>query len=201
MGLRMLIQELRKVSPFSPDIPPNEDPQQNYREEEDIRMNRIYIAGKSYLLPQGSRGQLNPVDNTNIQDMVEPNEAASSTAPALAADEESDSCLAKAFSFVFSHMLHRESLEVAILTIAHGGDNIAIYLPLFATADAVTISATLVTFYGMLTIWLVTTYSCVGGKKIAHVLSTNGRLVVPFLIIGVGLYILSNSILFHPHGG
>jgi cadmium resistance transport/sequestration family protein len=82
---------------------------------------------------------------------------------------------------------------VAGVTFANGADNIGVYTPLFASSDATGLTLTLLTFYVLLAIW------CFLGRVIAlhpvvgRVLSRYGHIVVPFVFVGLGIYILVES--------
>lgn len=55
---------------------------------------------------------------------------------------------------------HVESfLTVAAITFANGGDNIAIYTPLFASSSWATLTITLITFSVMMALWCVAGYA------------------------------------------
>lgn len=111
-------------------------------------------------------------------------------------DPPPPSVLADLFAASFGRCLHPQVLEVALLTIANGGDNISIYLPLFTTADSVTIVVTLITFYVFLSLWLFMTFTLLKAKRISVVLKKYGRYVVPPLLLGLGLYIISGTVIF-----
>jgi len=77
------------------------------------------------------------------------------------------------FSFVFSspssyyyhyHYCHHKttipvvvvlsSIQLCVVTVANGSDNLSVYVPLFSTARGVEVVIILVVFYSMLLIWL-----------------------------------------------
>lgn len=49
-------------------------------------------------------------------------------------------------------------LTVAAVTFANGGDNIGIYVPLFASGDATSLLVIFITFVGMIAVWCVAGY-------------------------------------------
>jgi cadmium resistance transport/sequestration family protein len=84
-------------------------------------------------------------------------------------------------------------LGVASITFANGGDNIAIYTPVFRTMSGAQAAATIVVFLVMVAIWcgigrLIGTHHAVveGLEKVEGWL-------VPAVFIGLGLYILIDS--------
>jgi cadmium resistance protein CadD (predicted permease) len=91
-----------------------------------------------------------------------------------------------------------------LTTIGNGGDNLAIWVPLFASAAAssggsgVGVAVTVAVFYVGAAAWLVGAWCTVacGGRWLAAGLSRWGGVVVPLLLVGLGLYILSGSVVF-----
>jgi cadmium resistance protein CadD (predicted permease) len=102
------------------------------------------------------------------------------------------SALAKALAVI----LAPGTLKVCTITVANGADNIGVYLPLFAGASAGTVVGTVVIFYILLAVWIFSSYLMLRAKFIAEVLSKYGEYAVPPLLIGLGLYILKDSVLF-----
>ncbi|WP_455711727.1 cadmium resistance transporter [Streptomyces avermitilis] len=81
-------------------------------------------------------------------------------------------------------------LEVAAVTFANGGDNIGVYVPVFATAGVGGMSVYAVVFLVLVAIW------CCAGKffatrpLIAKALSRWGHILLPLVLITIGLLIL-----------
>jgi len=86
-----------------------------------------------------------------------------------------------------------QTYHVAAVTFANGGDNIGIYIPLFASSNAVTLSITLATFLVMITIWCYAAKIISSHPAIAKFLTQYSNAIVPFVLIGLGLYILYES--------
>jgi len=87
--------------------------------------------------------------------------------------------------------------EVALITVANGGDNIGVYIPLFASSSGAVIVTTLVIFYLMLVVWLIVSYNLVRCPLVADTISRFGEYIVPFVLMGLGLYILWNTVVFN----
>ncbi len=119
-------------------------------------------------------------------------------APPTADEAQKESRLATLFARCFGPCLAPAVFEVAVITIANGGDNIGVYLPLFATGSAAVVVTTLVIFYVMLAAWCGAAFAMVRCPFVADGLSEYGEYVVPFLLVGLGLYILWDSVLFQP---
>ncbi|WP_286151336.1 MULTISPECIES: cadmium resistance transporter [unclassified Mycobacterium] len=88
--------------------------------------------------------------------------------------------------------------QVAAVTFANGGDNIGVYVPIFAVAATATISMFTAVFLIGVAIW------CAGGKYvashplIANVLSRWGHIVLPVALISIGVTILITGGAFGP---
>ncbi|MBG1245271.1 cadmium resistance transporter [Nostoc sp. NZL] len=92
-------------------------------------------------------------------------------------------------SFILS-ILHPQTYKVVAVTIANGGDNISIYIPLFAGHDLTSLGVILSIFFIMVGVWCAIAYFLSRQPTIADVLSRYGKAVVPFVLIGLGLFIM-----------
>ncbi|MER6248963.1 cadmium resistance transporter [Streptomyces griseorubiginosus] len=78
-------------------------------------------------------------------------------------------------------------LEVAAVTFANGGDNIGVYVPVFATARVGSMSVYAIVFLILVAVW------CFGGRFfatrpiIAKALSRWGHILLPLVLIAFGL--------------
>jgi cadmium resistance protein CadD (predicted permease) len=84
-------------------------------------------------------------------------------------------------------------LSVASVTIANGGDNFAVYVPLFARGSA---AATLVTcgvFAVLVAIWCAAARWLVNHRRLGTLVSDWGYRSLPFVLLGLGTYILLRS--------
>ena len=89
-----------------------------------------------------------------------------------------------------SSVLSPQSYKVAAVTVANGGDNIGIYIPLFAGSNLVRLGVILGVFFFMVGVWCAIAYRLTRQPTIARVLSRYGHAIVPFVLIALGLYIL-----------
>lgn len=92
-------------------------------------------------------------------------------------------------SFLLS-VLSPQTYQVAAVTIANGGDNISIYIPLFAGSNFIGLSTILGTFFVMVGIWCGMAYLLTRQPTIARVLTRYGKPLVPFVLIALGLFIM-----------
>lgn len=93
------------------------------------------------------------------------------------------------FAFILS-VLHPQTYKVAAVTLANGGDNISIYFPLFAGHNLASLGVILSVFFCMVGVWCYIAYLLTRQPTIANVLSRYGKAVVPFVLIGLGLFIM-----------
>ncbi|BAY14867.1 cadmium resistance transporter [Nostoc sp. HK-01] len=87
-------------------------------------------------------------------------------------------------------ILHPQTYKVAAVTIANGGDNISIYIPLFAGQNVASLGVILTVFFLMVGVWCTVAYWLSQHTTIAYFLSRYGKIIVPFILIGLGLFIM-----------
>ncbi len=83
-----------------------------------------------------------------------------------------------------------QTYKVAAVTFANGGDNIGIYVPLFASSNLAELAVICLTFLVLIGVWCYVAYRLTRHKAIAHILTKYGERIVPFVLIGLGIYIL-----------
>ncbi|TAF07215.1 MAG: transporter [Nostocales cyanobacterium] len=105
------------------------------------------------------------------------------------ADFEKSSHPNPIFSFLLT-ILHPNTYKVAAVTVANGGDNISIYIPLFAGQTLGGLGIILAVFLGMVGVWCGIAYLLSRQAAIGYILSRYGKAVVPFVLIGLGLFIM-----------
>jgi len=81
-------------------------------------------------------------------------------------------------------------LEVAAVTLANGGDNIGVYVPAFAAADASGMTVYVVVFLIGVAIWCAAGHFVATRPLIAKALSRWGHILMPVVLIGIGALIL-----------
>lgn len=86
---------------------------------------------------------------------------------------------------------------VAAVTISNGGDNIGVYTPLFAKYNSVSqITALATIFMAMTAVWCIAAYYLVNHPLVASKIRRTGHVILPFVLIGLGIYILTESFVF-----
>jgi cadmium resistance transport/sequestration family protein len=98
-----------------------------------------------------------------------------------------------------SNYLSPQASGVAAMTFANGGDNIGIYVPLFAACSWEKLLIILAVFFTLVGVWCYTAYRLANlpvlGKKLTHY----GSYLVPFVLMALGVSImLENETLEDP---
>ena len=88
---------------------------------------------------------------------------------------------------------HGNVASVALVTIANGGDNIGVYMPLFAVHSGGQIVIIAVVFAAMTALCCVVARWMVGHRKFGTPLRRYGHIVAPVILIGLGLLIIYNA--------
>lgn len=86
-----------------------------------------------------------------------------------------------------------QAFSVAGVTLANGGDNLGVYIPLFAATPAA-IYVYIAVFAVMTLVWCAFGYLLVNNPLIGHRIRRYGDILLPIVLIGLGLYILSGAI-------
>jgi cadmium resistance protein CadD (predicted permease) len=79
---------------------------------------------------------------------------------------------------------------VAGVTFANGGDNIGVYVPVFATAGTGGISVYVIVFLVLVAVWVAAGRYFATRPVIAKALSRWGHILLPIVLIGIGVLIL-----------
>ena len=82
------------------------------------------------------------------------------------------------------------ALSVALLTVANGGDNLGVYLPLFAGYTLAQSLLTVVIFGALTGLWCLLAQGLISLPGLGETLRRRGSVLVPWVLILLGLYIL-----------
>jgi len=82
-----------------------------------------------------------------------------------------------------------EILAIAGVTIANGGDNLGVYIPLFAS-DPHRIPFFAAAFAVLTAVWCALAYWLVHHPTLGAAIRRHGQRALPFVLIGLGVYIL-----------
>lgn len=92
--------------------------------------------------------------------------------------------------------------SVAALTVANGSDNIGIYVPLFASSSVTSLIVIVSVFLILVGVWcafsrserFAIAYGLTSVPTIATILTSQGSTFVPCVLIGLGIFIVKESI-------
>jgi cadmium resistance transport/sequestration family protein len=94
---------------------------------------------------------------------------------------------------IITNFLSPQTYSVAAVTVANGSDNISVYVPLFASSNLESFVVTIGIFFLLLAVWCYAAYKLTNYKIIASVLTRYGNNIVPFVLIGLGTFIVLKS--------
>jgi len=94
---------------------------------------------------------------------------------------------------LLSSVFSPQTCSVAAVTFANGGDNVGIYMPLFASSNWQSLWVILGVFFLMVGVWCYVAYQLTKVPAIAETLTRYGNSLVPFILIGLGSLILVDS--------
>jgi cadmium resistance transport/sequestration family protein len=94
---------------------------------------------------------------------------------------------------VLASILSPQTYKIATITFANGGDNIGIYVPLFASSNLTSLGVILTVFSIMIGIWCYIAYQLTRHPAIANILNRRGHQIIPFVLIALGIFILIDS--------
>lgn len=87
----------------------------------------------------------------------------------------------------------RQAAAVAGVTLANGGDNVGVYVPLFAARPPAQTALLLVVFAAMLVVWSFAGYYLARRSALAGRLRRVSGAVMPWVLIGLGVAIVAEA--------
>lgn len=90
--------------------------------------------------------------------------------------------------------LSPQTYTVAAITIANGSDNIGVYVPLFASSELETLLIIVGVFLTMVAAWCYAAYKLTRLPALVHLLTGYGSSLVPCMLIGLGVFIVKESL-------
>jgi cadmium resistance protein CadD (predicted permease) len=82
-------------------------------------------------------------------------------------------------------------LTIALVTFSNGGDNIGVYVPLFATRGREEVVFLIALFAVMVALWCAMSYLLVKRTVLGRPVRRFGHILLPFVLIALGLSILA----------
>ena len=86
-----------------------------------------------------------------------------------------------------------QAYAVAAVTFANGGDNIGVYVPLFANSNLGSLAIIVGIFFLLVGVWCYAAYKLTQQGAIADVLTHYINYIVPVVLIGIGAFIVLES--------
>jgi cadmium resistance protein CadD (predicted permease) len=80
-----------------------------------------------------------------------------------------------------------------MMTIGNGGDNLSVYIPLFAQSHGASILFLFVLFLLLVAVWCLIGYGLTRLPGVETILGRISFAAFPFLLIGLGLFIVWNA--------
>jgi len=77
--------------------------------------------------------------------------------------------------------------------MSNGGDNIGIYIPLFASSDLLSFALIVGIFYLLVGVWCLVAYFLTRHSGVAKILTHYGHILTPWVLIALGIFILIES--------
>jgi len=108
-------------------------------------------------------------------------------------DSEEEATVEPSGNSPLSSLLSPQTYGVAAVTFANGGDNVGIYMPLFANCAWDSLLVILSVFFGLVGALCYAAYQLTQVPAIAESLTRYGSYVVPFVLIALGMTILVES--------
>ncbi len=105
-------------------------------------------------------------------------------------DSSSSSLFSSRLDRIFARLFNPRVSTIAVLTIGNGSDNLSVYIPLFAHSTPIQVGIYLILFLLLIGVWCILGYTISHLPGIAQVLERIGSFILPFLMIGLGLFIL-----------
>ena len=84
-------------------------------------------------------------------------------------------------------------LAVASVTVANGGDNLGVYVPVFALMSPLDLLAVTVTFAAMTGVWCAIGYGLVANPLVGRHIRAVGHRLLPLVLIAVGVLVLLHA--------
>ncbi|QMS90769.1 cadmium resistance transporter [Nostoc edaphicum CCNP1411] len=94
---------------------------------------------------------------------------------------------------LFATIRDPQTYRVSAVTIANGGNNIGIYVPLFASSNLPSLGVIVCVCYFTVGTWCLLSYNLTRNPLMTPVLTRYGRKIFPFVLIYLGLSILIKS--------
>ncbi len=93
-----------------------------------------------------------------------------------------------------SRFINSSIFSVAIVSFINGGDNIGVYIPLFATLNIYQLYSVILIFLIMIGVWCFISHRLVNNIRLGGRIRKYGHLIMPFVLILIGSSILIQTV-------
>ena len=93
----------------------------------------------------------------------------------------------------FSKFKSSKSSLVAFVSFTNGGDNIGVYVPLFASIGLQQMLIVILVFLVMIALWCYISFNLVKNSILGDKIKKYGHIILPFVLIFLGITILARS--------
>ena len=94
----------------------------------------------------------------------------------------------------FSKFRNSKSVLVVLVSFTNGGDNIGVYVPLFASIGFQQMLVVISIFLVMILVWCFISFNLVENSILGDKIKKYGHIILPFVLIFLGITILAHSI-------
>jgi len=108
--------------------------------------------------------------------------------------------LERSQNLLLAQLFSPQVYGVALVTIANGGDNLSIYVPLFANSTGEELWLILIVFFSLVAVWCYTAYRLTQIPALAKLFTRYGSYFIPFVLMGLGIFILLDSNILENRG-
>ena len=95
--------------------------------------------------------------------------------------------------YAIASLFSPQVYSVAAITLVNGSDNISVYIPLFANSDLGNVAFIIGIFFVLVGVWCYVADKLTHQQAIASILTRYGNAIAPFILIGLGAFIVLDS--------
>jgi cadmium resistance protein CadD (predicted permease) len=101
---------------------------------------------------------------------------------------------------ILSKLIHPAIINVFLVTISNGADNVGVYIPLFTPLNLLELIVTVIIFLLLIAVWCFVSERLMKIPTIKHTIQKYKNIIVPVVFIAIGIYIIVESDLFSLFG-
>jgi len=90
--------------------------------------------------------------------------------------------------------LPRGLVTVTAMTVANGGDNLGVYIPLFTASDGLEVALLAAIFMGLTVVWCGLGYGLVSHPELKPRIERYGHRILPWVLVVLGMSIMAESL-------